>query len=416
MKGILVVLDGVCDRPCPELRGKTPLEFANTPNLDFFISSGAKLGLMHPLKPGYIPESDEALMSLFGNGFNKSIRGCLEAIGSGIDLKHGDLSFRVNFASVDKKTGAVLDRRVGRSLKTSEAKALANAVSKIKFSYPFTFKPTTQHRAVLVIKGGFSDGVSSNDSGYFHGKFNGLDKISFCKPLDDSDNSVHTANVVNVFLERACAILEQHPINLERVRKGLLPANYLLLRGVGTEIPPVKDYHRWLAFTYTPLEKGFAKISGMKIFSFIYPELNNLDAYENLHEGLKSACSLPEIILEENKDLYHYAYIHINETDLPGHDNRPFDRVKMLEYLDKTLFSYLRFFCLDNNVSLVVTANQATPCVIKNHSADPVPLLFFNPTSVSIGGETHFCENSCLSGELGEFKGKDFLKKVGFNK
>lgn len=416
MKGILVLLDGLCDRPCSELGGKTPLDMANTPNLDFFISSGAKLGLMYPVKPGFIPESDESLMSIFGNNFNKSIRGELEAIGSGFDLKRGDLSFRVNFASVDKKTGIILDRRVGRVLKTSEADALANAISKIKFSYPFLFKPTTQHRAVLVLKGGFSDIISTNDSGYFQGRVNEVDKISFCKALDDSDNSIHTANVVNVFLERACAVLEEHPVNLERVRNGLLPANYFLLRGACTEIPKVKDYHRWTALVYTPLEKGFAKISGMKVFSFNYPKLDNFDAYENIQEGLKAACSLPELVLEENKDLYHFCYIHVNETDFPGHDNRPIDRVKMLEYLDKTLFSYLRFFCLENSISLVVTANQATPCVLKNHSADPVPVLFFNPSSVSIGGETHFCEESCLRGELGEFKGRDLLKKVGFDK
>lgn len=412
MKGILVLVDGMGDLPCLELDGKTPLEAANTPNLDFLASRG-QLGLMHPVKPGYIPESDEALMSIFSNESVSSKRGQFEARGVGIKLTRGDIACRINFASVDKKTGNILDRRVGRTLKTSEAEALSEALNRIMLSRPFEFQHTLQHRAVLVLRGGLCDSVSANDSGYFHGKFNVVDKISRVRSFDDSDTSQYTANVLNEFIEKASEVLENHPINKKRVNHGFFPANHILLRGCGTEFPKLKDYSRWMAIVYTPLEKGFAQLSNMNVFSFEYPQLTDLDAYENIEGGLKMACEFSVKMLKKNFKKYAYSYIHINETDLPGHDNKPVEKKLMLEYLDKTLFAFLKDFVTINKIPLVITANHSTPCKMKNHTADPVPVLFYNG---SIPRQKIFSENGCKNGELGIFNGKDLIKIVRFDK
>ncbi|MAH03671.1 phosphoglycerate mutase [Candidatus Pacearchaeota archaeon] len=412
MKGILVILDGVGDLPNKQLDNKTPLEVANTPNLDFLASRG-ELGYMYPVNPGFIPESDEAIVSIFGNNLIESTRGQLEARGTDIKLTRGDLAFRTNFATIDSiEKGNILDRRAGRTLTTKEAEILAKSLNKIKLSSKFKFISTIQHRGVLVFNGGFSDNILGNDSTYTQGKSKDLNKIGFSKALDDEENTQYSVNIVNEFIERAHEILETHPINEERKKKGLMPANYLLLRGAGIEPPKLKIYKKWLSVCYMPLEIGFSKVSGMKTFSFDYPKLKNLDAYSNLYDGLKKVCKFTIKTLKKNKG-EDYAYIHIKETDLPGHDNKPIEKKLMIEYIDKTLFYFLRKFATSNKIKVVVTADHSTPCKLKNHSADPVPVLLYNDSVIK---EKKFCEKEARLGSLGRIIGKDLLRKVGFVK
>jgi 2,3-bisphosphoglycerate-independent phosphoglycerate mutase len=414
MKGILVILDGLGDLPHKLLNDLTPLEAAQTPNLDFLAARGT-LGYMYPVKPGFIPESDEAIVSIFGNDLISSSRGQLEARGSDLKMTRGDLAFRVNFGTIDNiEQGNIIDRRAGRTLTTSEANILAKAISKIKLPCEFVFKPTVQHRAALVFRGGFSDNISGNDTTYTKGMNFPSEKITKCKPLDDDENSQYSANIVNEFLEKAYGVLNNHPINVERVRKGLLPANFLLIRGAGIEPPKLKQYKKWVSSSYMPLEIGFANTCGMKNYSFEYPELTGIDAYENLWKGLRKACKHASNVIQKNMKRADYAYIHIKETDLPGHDNKPVEKKLMLEYIDITLFKYLRSVAPQNKIKVVVTGDHSTPCKLKGHSADPVPVLFYNLGQVPVAKK--FCENECRKGELGRIMGNELLQKVGFAK
>ena len=412
MKGILVILDGMGDLPHKNFDGVTPLEAANTPNLDFLATRG-EMGYMYSVRPGFIPESDEAIVSIFGNKLISSTRGQLEARGTDLTLTRGDLAFRVNFATIDSlEKGNVLDRRAGRNLTTSEAQILAKAISRIELPVKFEFKPTIQHRAALVFNGGFSDNISGNDATYFQGKSEEVNRIIKCRALDEDENAFYSANIVNEFLEKAFEVLDKHPVNVERRKRGFMPANYLLVRGAGIEMPKLKKYKKWVSANYMPLEIGFSRVSGMKNFSFDYPKLKGLDAYENLWKGIKKACKYAIKVLKKNRKTADYAYIHIKETDLPGHDNKPFEKKLMLEYVDMTLFKFIRKFAPPNKIKVVVTADHATPCKLKNHSADPVPVLFYND---SIPKEKHFNEKEARTGPMGRILGNDLLKKVGFS-
>lgn len=407
-----MVLSGIGDLPNRQLGDKTPLEAADMPNLDFLATRG-EMGYMYPVKPGFVPDSDEALVSIFGNDLNSSTRGQLEARGTDLKLTRGDLALRVNFATIDsEEEGNIIDRRVGRTLTTAEAEVLARAInSKIKISGKFVYEPTIQHRAVLVFQGGFSDNITSNDSTYFQGKAKVTDKISLCKPMDDDENSQYTANLLNEFITQAHEILDKHPVNVERKRRGLMPANYLLVRGAGIEPPKLKFYKNWVSTSYMPLGIGFSKVSGMKVFSFDYPKLTGLDSYKNIWEGMKKACKFNIRILKKNKKDSDYAYVHIKETDLPGHDNKPVEKKLMLEYLDKTLFKFLRKFAPPNKIKVVVTSDHSTLCKLKEHSADPVPVLFYNDSPPK---EKKFCEKEARKGTLGRIMGDDLLRKVRF--
>ncbi len=411
MKGILVIIDGMGDLPHKLLEGKTPLEAANTPNLDFFATRG-ELGFLYPVKPGFIPESDEAIVSIFGNDLISSTRGQLEAIGAGIKMTRGDLALRVNFATTNEE-GEIIDRRAGRTLTNSEAEKLAKSINKIKMPVDFVFKATIQHRGALVFRGGFSDNILPNDMTYIQGKSSSISRIKNCKPTDDDENSQYTANVVNEFLDKVYEVLNKHPVNEERRKKGLLPANYLLVRGAGIEYPKLKKYKKWISLSYMPLEIGFSEASGMDVMSFKYPALKKLDAYENLWEGLKKACKFCAKEIKKNHKKFDYAYIHLKETDLPGHDNKPIEKKEMIEYIDKNFFSFLRKFTPSKDIKIAVTADHSTPCKLKDHSADPVPVLLYNN---SLPKEKHFCEKEARKGTLGRIVGKEFLERIRFDK
>ncbi|MEX0920504.1 MAG: alkaline phosphatase family protein [Candidatus Pacearchaeota archaeon] len=443
MKGVLIILDGLGDLPNRQLGEKTPLEAAETPNLDFFSVRG-EMGYMYPVKPGFAPSSEEGILSIFRNDLKENSRGQLEARGAGLKLTRGDLALRTNFATIDSLKGKnVLDRRAGGTLTNKEAEELSEALNEIKLPRKFVFQATVQHRGVLVLKGGFSDNISGNDSTYVGSKAKEIEKIEDIKAFDDDENTQYTVNVLNEFLEKAFEVLNEHPINEERKRKGLLPANYLLMRGPGAEQPKLKFYRKWLSVSYMPLEIGFSKISGMKTFSFDYPALKGIDLYENLRSALKKACNFSIKSLKKNYRGSDYAYIHIKETDLPGHHNKPFEKKEMIEYIDKTLFKFLRNFAPPNGIKVVVTGDHSTPCKLKAHSADPVPVLFYNdkpprpkgkvasffnvankkipfyPKSDSnpedSGGEiVRFCEKNAKKGSLGKILGNELLDKVGF--
>lgn len=413
MKGVLVIMDGMGDLPHKLLSGKTPLEAAETPNLDFLATRG-ELGYMYSVKPGFIPESDEAIVSIFGNELISSTRGQLEARGTDLKLTRGDLALRVNFSTIDNlKDENIIDRRAGRTLTTEEALILAKSLNKIKLPCKFEFKSTIQHRGVLVFRGGFSDNISGNDATYLQGKAREIRKIGFCKPQDEDENSQYTANIVNEFIEKAYEILDKHPVNESRRKRGLMPANYLLVRGAGIEVPKLKQYKKWISVAYMPLEIGFSKTSGMEVNSFEYPKLKGLDAYKNLHDALEKASKFAIKVLKKNRKKSDYAYVHFKETDLPGHDNKPLEKKAMIEYLDKTFFKFIRKFAPPNKIKVVVTADHSTPCKLKAHSADPVPVLFYNDSQLK---EKQFSEKEARLGTLGMIEGKNLFKKVGFLK
>ena len=192
-----------------------------------------------------------------------------------------------------------------------------------------------------------------------------------------------------------------------------MSANYLLVRGAGIEVPKLKKYKKWVSASYMPLEIGFSKVSGMKNYSFEYPKLKGIDAYENLWAGLKKACKYSIKVLKRSRKTFDYAYIHIKETDLPGHDGKAFEKKLLLEYIDMTLFKFIRKFAPPNKIKVVVTADHSTPCKLKGHSADPVPVLMYND---SIPKEKHFSEKEARKGILGRIVGGELFKKVGFLK
>jgi len=414
MKKMLIIIDGAGDLPCRQFNGKTPLQAADMKNLNE-ISKKSRLGFMYPVSEDYAPESDTAIISILGNDFLLSSRGQFEAIGNDIKLRRGDLVMRANFGTVENlQSRKILDRRAGRTLTTNEAEQLAEAINNnVKLPCKFQFFSTVQHRGILVFFGGFSDNITNTDT-YMHekGKIWVKNNFDWAKPQDEDENTEYTTNLLNSFVDQSFKILDNHPINQLRRKKGLLPANIILTRDVGVEKPLLRKFSKAMAIVNMPLEKGIAKCSDMDVFSFNYPQMKNYDVYEHLYHGLREMIKFSIKTIEKQGKDYNFCFIHFKETDVPGHDNKPIEKKNLLEMIDKDFFSFLKNYAEKTGVQIIVTADHSTPCKMKTHTSDPVPVLVFDPSEK--GDNLEFNEDNSKKGSLGKIFGKNLLKKTGF--
>lgn len=414
MKKVLVIIDGLGDLPEKKLGGKTPLQAAKTPNMDE-LAKKSRLGYMYPVNEDYAPESDTAIVSILGNNFDLSARSEFEALGTGEKIKRGDLVLRANFGTVENlESRKMIDRRAGRTLTTKEAKQLAITLNQeVKLPVRFRFIPTVQHRGVLIFYGGFSDNVTNTDT-YLHekGKIWVKDKFDWSTALDDEENSEFAANIINSFVSQSFKILQNHPINKIRAKKGLFPANIVLTRDAGVEMPIITKFSRAMAIVNMPLEKGIARASGMNVYSFEYPDMKNYDVYQNLYDGLNKMSAFAIKTIKKYADEYSFCYVHFKETDIPGHDNKPLEKKKMLEMIDSKFMKFLKDYALKNKIKVIITGDHSTPCELKTHTSNPVPVLVYD--SEYPGDNLAFGESESRKGSFGKVYGKELLKKAKF--
>jgi len=418
MKKILyIVLDGLGDLPIKELGNKTPLEAAATPCLDRLAQRG-KSGLVFPAGKNIAPESDVAVLSLLGYDVQKYYtgRGPLECFAEGLQVFDGDLAYRVNFATLAEDKKNILDRRVGRNLSTEEAGALAREVNSkvILSSATFEFKSTIGHRGVLVIRsqhGRLSAEVTNTDPAYgkegvFGVALERFDNVLLeSKPLagqEKNKEAVDSADLTNEFIQKSQRVLEESVVNKKRKSENKPPANVILARDAGSSLPKFPSLQerfglKFGSFVQMPVEKGIALLSGMELI-----ELPLSSGHLDVDYAVWAKVTLDSI----NK--YNGLYIHIKGPDEPAHDGDCKKKKDVIEAIDKFFFanlvSKLDFF--DNIIA--VTADHSTPCLLKAHSSDPVPLLVAGG-NVTADGSLSFSEKAAKEGSLGELVGQEII-------
>jgi len=407
LKLIYVVLDGVGDLPIEELGGKTPLEVAETPNMDALAKNG-KTGLMYTVKKGVAPESDVAVISILGYDPFKYYtgRGPLETLGADLDMKDGDLALRCNFATLGQGN-KIVDRRVKRSLTTEEATELSKAINReVKLqSYPadFEFKNTIGHRAVLVIRSKekpLSNNITNSDPAYSVAEGLGVAKavvdmrLKKVEPMDDMEESRISADLVNEFTQKSHAVLERHKINEKRTAEGQLKANLILSRDAGNKLPKFFKINErygvnFLCLADMPVERGISKLAGMHLTELPPPSGN-----------LKKDCAIRVRQLLNALESYDCFYIHLKDPDEPGHDGNYNLKAKVIATIDREFFGkFLPKIKLEDYV-VCITADHATPCKLKAHSDDPVPLLV-SGNKIEADSTRRFSETECKEGDLG---------------
>jgi 2,3-bisphosphoglycerate-independent phosphoglycerate mutase len=401
-----VVIDGMGDLPVPELGSKTPLEFAETPNMSILATKG-KLGLMYTVGRGIAPESDVAVISILGyDPYQYHVgRGPLEAYGAGLDMNNGDLALRCNFATLGENR-ILIDRRAGRDLSTEEAAMLAEDVNRdVRLeSHPaeFCFRSTIGHRGVLVIKSKkthLSGKISNTDPAYERVSGLGVAKkevemvLAECLPLADTKAAKISAQLVNEFTEKSHKVLEKHEVNLKRAVEGKMKANVLLSRDAGDELPNFFNINerygvRFACLADMPVERGISRLAGMDLTE-LPPPSSNIEADMKLRVD-KLLSILPS---------FDCFYIHLKGPDEPGHDGNFQLKTQLIAGIDKYFFGQI-LPKIDLKETLVcVTADHSTPCGLKAHSDDPVPLLIAG-AKIRPDGIKEFSEKSCLDGSL----------------
>lgn len=404
LKLIYLVLDGMGDRLTDPV---TTLESAEKPGLDH-IASNSKCGLMYTVGKGIAPESDEAVISLLGYDPHEVYtgRGPLEALGAGIPIKEGyEVAFRANFATVDSSSLKILDRRVGRSLKTEEARKLAEALDKMeleKYDGYVRVVATIGHRAVVVIGSRthrLSPMVDNNDPAY---KRVGLVSVAnqsfnpFIKdiaPLENSEEAAITAELANLFVKKSIEILDKHPVNQERIKRELPPANAILLRDAGGSFPKatplsIKYGGRFTVLAEMPVEIGIGRAFGAETIIMDPPTGNPEADYRIRLEKTLEALEKSDIV-----------YVHLKGPDEPGHDGDASLKRKRIEEIDKYYVQPL-LARLKDDTALLVTADHATPPSVRSHTDDPVPVAFYAP-GVKADGLKAFSEKEFAKGSLG---------------
>ncbi|RLI85811.1 MAG: 2,3-bisphosphoglycerate-independent phosphoglycerate mutase [Archaeoglobales archaeon] len=395
MKRILmVIVDGLSDR---SIDGKTPLSVANKPNMDKIAEIGIN-GIMDTIAPGVRPGSDTGHLALLGYDPYKyySGRGPIEAAGAGIDVKPGDVAFRVNFGTVEGEGSifdkVVVDRRAGRISDTDE---LVKAVCEgVKLDVEFIFKRGSGHRGALVLRGEeLSDKISDTDPHKIGAK------VWRCRPLDGSKEAKRTAEIVNSFMEQSHSILDSHPLNEERAKKGLLKANALLLRGAGMcpHIPSFEEKYgmKLAVIAGTTLIKGVGRIVKGEVLEV---EGATGNKYTNLDGKVKAAI--------EALKTYDFVLLHIKATDELGHDGDFDGKKEFIEKLDKAIEPLLN---LDfSKVCMILTADHSTPIMAREHTADPVPITIVHE-GVRVDEVRTFSEFEAYKGGLCRIRGRDVI-------
>lgn len=365
MKYIVVLGDGMADRPVDALGGKTPLEAAVTPVMDALASKGT-LGTVQNVPAGMAPGSDVANLSVLGYdpAANYSGRSPLEALSVGVAMDDDDVIFRSNLVTLtenqpyDQKI--ILDHSSGE-ISTADADVLMDAIRAEFNSDRFRFYTGTSYRHILVWKQG---------------------RISPLEPPHD-----HLGHAIGPYLpqeavlremmERSYEILNNHPLNLARAAAGKHKANSLWFWGAGTK-PQVQNFREKTGLTgamisAVDLLKGIAVGAGMRVCN-VPGATGSIDTN---FEG-KAQAAVDALL----KDGCDFAYIHVEAPDEMGHQGRIQDKVKSIEYLDSRLIAPIKaaMEAAGENYRMLILPDHPTPLAIRTHTADPVPYLIYDST------------------------------------
>lgn len=411
---IYVLLDGVGDLPHPDLDGKTPLEAANTPTLDKIASNGS-IGEVISVGKGIAPESDIAVFNMLGYKFNYTDyvgRGVIEGIGIGIDFKDGDLALRGNYSTLDEE-GVIIDRRAGRQIEKEDADGVAKEIEeKIKFSYPNTsvvVSPTIGHRVTVRIRVDsrkLSSKITNTDPAYSNIGGMGVAKavgdflkIEKCLPLEETEDSKFTANLVNEFSEQSINILKESKINKRRQEQNKKQLSCILLRDAGNKLPDVIPINEKYAMKFScivdmPVELGISEVLKMKTF-----EAGGLTDYEEKARVAAKAMETQNAI-----------YVHLKGPDEFGHDGDAVGKMKNIEEIDQRFFKTLVENIDSSKVAIIISADHSTPCIYKGHSDDPVPILV-SGDFIKNDGTTRLTEEQAKKGSIGLLQGAEVVSK-----
>lgn len=399
MKYVVILGDGMADWPIDELDGRTPLEYANTPFMDE-LSKKAEQGMVRTVPSGMSPGSDTANLSVLGYDPRKyySGRSPLEALSIGVEMKNTDVALRCNIVTLSEDEDRYEDRTIidhsSSEISTEDAAVLLDAVKKELERDGYKFYVGTSYRHLLIIdKGTVMPLVQPHD---VLGQVVG-DKL----PKDQ---------VLREMMIKSYDILVNHPINTERKKKGLNPANSLWFWGAGTK-PNLSSFSEktkknGAMISAVDLLKGIAVGADMKV---IMVEGANGGLHTNYEGKAKAAV---DTLINDGND---FVYVHVEAPDEMGHQGSVERKIKSIENLDSRIIKpiFEGVTKAGEDIRMLIMPDHPTPIKIRTHTDEPIPYMLYDSTK-TLGKEPHlpYSEKNGKASGLFEENGYRLIEKL----
>lgn len=366
MKYIVILGDGMADRPIEALGNETPLAYAKTPMMDELAAKG-EIGMVHTVPDGMSPGSDTANLSVLGYNPRKyySGRSPLEALSIGVPMKDTDIALRCNLVTLSEEENRYEDRTMidhsSSEISTEDAAVLLEAVRKELETDEFKFYVGTSYRHLLIWDKG--------------------EVVSLAQPHDILEQKITDKLPENKALyemmKKSYDILVNHPINIERKKQGLHPANSCWFWGAGTK-PSLSSFEektgkKGAMISAVDLLKGIAVGSSMKVITVD-------GANGGLHTNYEGKAQAAVDVLTDKG--YDFVYVHLEAPDEMGHQGSVERKVQAIENLDariiRPIVEGLR--AKGEDFRMVILPDHPTPICIRTHSSDSVPYLLYDST------------------------------------
>ena len=379
MKYIVVLGDGMADEPIAELGDKTPLEAASTPMLDE-LSKKSEVGLVHTIPEGMKPGSDTANLAVLGYNPRKYYTGRspLEALSIGVDMKDTDIAIRANIVTVsddnlpyEEKT--IIDHS-SSEISTEDAAVLLDALKAELQNDIYQFYLGTSYRHLLIWQNG--------------------SVVELTPPHDVLGQTIGQYlpedKALREMMKKSYDILANHPINIERKKQGLNPANSLWFWGAGTK-PALSSFEeknklKGAMISAVDLLKGIAVGAGMKVI-----EVEGADG--TLHTNYEGkADAAVKTLIEDGSD---FVYIHVEAPDEMGHQGSKERKIQAIQFLDEKVIRRVKekMDASGEAYRMLVLPDHPTPIRCRTHTSNPVPYLLYDSTT-SVENDTDYNEKA----------------------
>lgn len=386
MKYLVVLCDGMADYPIEELGGKTPLEAADTPNMDR-LAKDSTVGLVKTVQDGMKPGSDVANLSVLG--YDPKIyytgRSPLEAGSIGIDMLPTDVSLRCNFVTLSDEPAyedkTMVDYCAG-DISTDEARVLIQAVQEALGSETFRYYTGVAYRHCLIWDHGTTDLGGLTPPHDITGK-----PIKTYLPLCHSENAAPLQDM----MVRSYDLLKDHPINQARVKAGKNPANSIWLWGEGVRANLDPFYEKYglhgSMISAVDLLKGIGKFAGMEVV-----QVEGATGYIDTNFTGKAEAAIHEF--ERGQD---FVYVHVEAPDECGHRAETQNKVKAISLIDHLILGPVTEALEQmDDYKVLVMPDHATPLSLRTHTNDPIPFMIYNSTKPQ-NGPNSFSEATAKS-------------------
>lgn len=400
MKYIVILADGMADYPVEELGGKTPMEAAYKPNMDRLCSLG-EVGISYNVPDNLAPGSDVANLSAMGYDPQKFYTGRspLEAVSMGIDIKDTDMIFRCNVVNVTEDEPEYEDKIItdhsSDEITTEEARVLIEDVQKAFGNEKFSFYPGVSYRHALVWD-------------------NGPDEFELTPPHDILEKRIgdylpkgENGKLLYDMMKKSYELLNNHPINIERAKRGLKKANTIWIWGEGRK-PSLESFEslhglKGSVISAVDLIKGIG----------ICANLNSIEvegATGNIHTNFDGKAKACYDALMSGDD---YVFVHMEAPDECGHRHEIENKVKSIELIDEKVVGYLDRRLKEDNIdySMLVLPDHPTPLALRTHTRDAVPYFIYDSTNEKQNSITSFTEESAKSSGIIVEKGHKLMER-----